>query len=677
MQGFFYTFPETDEFRTHDLYKPHPTLPHHWMHNGRADNVIVFSNGEKLNPVTTEGIVQGHPQVKGALVVGSKRFQPGLLIEPFSHPQNQEEENQLLDQVWPYVEKANAEAVAHGRISRDFIAVAEKSFLRTAKGTLQRPATLVHLADEIEELYARAETASSLHAEVLDLNPETLSESLLKFVATHVRTSGLDVDSNFFSFGMDSLQVMNLSRRLRASCEATGLANLAASLIPRAIYDNPTPRRLSEFMLSVIGGESSGIPQKENDDEREIQVMETLYRRYTENLIQSKGPRPSASGRGQIVLLTGSTGTLGSHLLDQLVRSDAVDKIICLNRALDGGAKQQSKSMKDRGLASHYAEKAEFHHMDVSEAKLGLPDEVYERLLEEADSIIHNGWAVNFNHTTETFEPHLRGVRSLCDLAAQATKRVAMLFVSSRGSVSRWDPRNGPVPEVRQEDKMLPSTGYGRSKMLASHILDDAGKAGGFPAASILVGQIAGPKSADGGSWNRAEWVPSLIASSVHLSALPGDLGRANLVYWMPVETAAAVVLEVAGLDDGRGEVDPASGFFNCVNPAVCTWQDLVPAMQEFYGDRIQHIVSPEEWIDRLRQSQVADNDGAGTTNPALKLIDSYRPMLLGDGSGDGEESAGSFVFDVTRTKGRSQTMRDMGPITPELMALWCQQWAY
>lgn len=74
LQGFFYTFPNDDEYQTKDLYKPHPSLPNHWMYYGRAENIIVFSNGEKLNPITIEEIVEGHPQVKGALVVGSNKW---------------------------------------------------------------------------------------------------------------------------------------------------------------------------------------------------------------------------------------------------------------------------------------------------------------------------------------------------------------------------------------------------------------------------------------------------------------------------------------------------------------------------------------------------------------------------------------------------------------------------
>lgn len=74
LQGFFYTFPRDKEYFTKDLYKAHPSLPDHWIYQGRADNIIVFSNGEKLNPVTIEEIVDDHPQVTGAVVFGSNKL---------------------------------------------------------------------------------------------------------------------------------------------------------------------------------------------------------------------------------------------------------------------------------------------------------------------------------------------------------------------------------------------------------------------------------------------------------------------------------------------------------------------------------------------------------------------------------------------------------------------------
>lgn len=155
LQGVFYTFPELNEYRTKDLYRPHPTLPDHWAYYGRADNLIVFSNGEKLNPVTIEGTIQDHPLVKGALVVGSERSQAALLLEPFENPKDGNGVRDFLDKVWPWVEKANRETVAHGRISRHLIILTapDKPFHRAGKGTVQRAATVESYAGEIDRLY--------------------------------------------------------------------------------------------------------------------------------------------------------------------------------------------------------------------------------------------------------------------------------------------------------------------------------------------------------------------------------------------------------------------------------------------------------------------------------------------------------------------------------------------
>jgi hypothetical protein len=47
----FDVFPDILEFRTKDLYSPHPTALGWWKHRGRADYLIALSNGEKINPI--------------------------------------------------------------------------------------------------------------------------------------------------------------------------------------------------------------------------------------------------------------------------------------------------------------------------------------------------------------------------------------------------------------------------------------------------------------------------------------------------------------------------------------------------------------------------------------------------------------------------------------------------
>ncbi|KAK7994340.1 thioester reductase domain-containing protein [Apiospora marii] len=676
IQGFFYTFPDEKEVSTKDLYSPHPKLPHHWLHRGRADDIIVFSNGEKLNPVTIEGIVEDHPQVKGVLVVGAMRFQPALILEPVTQPKSDEERHRLLESVWARVEQANKQSVAHGRIDRDHIMVAspDKPFLRAGKGTIQRAVTVKLYKDEVDRLYEKAEQASNASAPHLDIDSEdTLAGSIAEMFRSHVGAARLEPDTDFFSAGIDSMQVIKASRLLRAGLAVALDHDVAASaLTTRVVYSNPSPRMLSRYIMRnvVEVGGSNGVNGAASPEEQHQRDMKALWDKYTQNLIRASMAftRPEASDKDQTVLLTGSTGMLGSYMLDIMAHSPRVRKIICLNRPDDGGAEKQAAAMKERGLDASYVDKVEFLKIDASQPKLGLNEEVYNRLLQETDRVVLNAWPVNFNMPVNSFEPHIRGVRHWADFAASAKRRVAIVFVSSVGTVDGWKGQSDSVPERRFEDMSFAQGGYGASKMVASLVLEDASMKGDFPAASIRVAQIAGPER-DAGVWNRHEWLPSIVASSLYLKALPTDLGGAvDRLDWTPVERIANLVLEVDGITQ---QVTPLSisGYYHGANPSTTSWKKLSQAVLDFYGqERLPEAVSFEEWIRRLEKTQNEATSNLGK-NPGLKLLDSYRAMAQG--------GVASTVLDMKRTVGQSPTMRESRAVTPGLMGQWCKHWGF
>ncbi|KAI0799951.1 hypothetical protein GGR55DRAFT_692576 [Xylaria sp. FL0064] len=600
LQGFFYIFPEVNEFSTKDLYKRHPTLPDFWIYQGRTGNVIVFSNGEKLSPMTIEEIIQDYPDVQGALVIGSDKFQAGLLLEPVNHLQDEKDKRTFIDSVWPYVEKANSQTVAHGQISRELITIASpgKPFARSGKGTIQRGSTIQLYAEEIEYVYTEAESGSHLSVTKFDQSSEeSLTASILQLFKSIRGKAELGPDTDFFTAGIDSLQVMNASRSLHA-----GLGVNSTVLSPRFIYRNFTPRWLAQYILHAFT--SNGAHMNNKDKDYDIGVAKILYDKYTKDLIAGKAGRPAAPNHEQTIMLTGSTGGLGSYLLDQLVRNPAIKKI-----------------RNDRGLTwdSEHTRKIEYLHADLSKDKLGLSHDTYKALLQKTHRIIHNPWPINFNISTETFEPQLRGVRHLAGFAAEAEHRVAVVFISFIGTVHNWDMSRGSVPEERMEDWSLPSNSYGLSKMAGSLILDDAAAAGDFPAASIRVGQIAGPE-AEVGIWNKHEWFPSIIASSLYMGVLPRDLGSNNRIDWVPVERVARLVLDVVGAaPDQRTEAKETKGYFHAVNPSATTWGQIAPFVQQYYGSRIKQLVSWQEWVDKLENSGSTDEKQLAA-NPGLKL---------------------------------------------------------
>ena len=130
-QPVFENFPHLNHWRTKDLFQKHPIKPDLWLFKGRRDDTIVLSNAEKFNPVSMEGFILGHEAVKGVLVVGTGKFQCALIIEPKSH----DCDNNVVGDVWPVIEKANAEAPNYAQIDRRLIMMSkpEKPFHRAGK----------------------------------------------------------------------------------------------------------------------------------------------------------------------------------------------------------------------------------------------------------------------------------------------------------------------------------------------------------------------------------------------------------------------------------------------------------------------------------------------------------------------------------------------------------------
>ena len=156
-QGVFCTFPEKDVFNTSDLFRQHPQKANKWAFNARSDDIIAFTTAEKLNPITMEGIISTNPYVKSALIGGQGQFQASLLIEPRICPETKEEEEQLMQKIWPSVLKANQSCPAHGKIMKGFVIFTGKNnpLPRAGKDTVQRQGALKLYEEEFKALYSK------------------------------------------------------------------------------------------------------------------------------------------------------------------------------------------------------------------------------------------------------------------------------------------------------------------------------------------------------------------------------------------------------------------------------------------------------------------------------------------------------------------------------------------
>lgn len=246
-QGVFYTFPELSEYPMKDLFSKHPTKPDLWLYEGRADDVIVFSNGEKFNPVRMEKIISTHPAVKSALVVGHGRSQSALLVELVDGQLSQY--GGSTDLIWPVVQEANARSSAQGRLAKDLVmyTVPQKPMLKTSKGTVQRKKTTYLYREETNGLRSAFASANSCRNSKVStpIDPEDVSTLLSGLIVNMLGANELDNDCDLFEAGLDSVQVITLAKQLNSAFSKPGHEYHAVS--PKTIYANPSVRMLVSF----------------------------------------------------------------------------------------------------------------------------------------------------------------------------------------------------------------------------------------------------------------------------------------------------------------------------------------------------------------------------------------------------------------------------------------------
>lgn len=671
-QGIFCTFPELSEYPMQDLYSKHPSKPGLWRYRGRADDIIVFGNGEKMNPVAMESLIESHEIVKSALVIGQGRFQSALLIEPTSNISSPEEKDAASNSLSEIVAKANSESVAHGKLSRDLIIFTspDKPMLRAGKGSVQRKLTLKLYEEEIDRLYDSLDVRDNASATLSWNSFESICSSLAALITA---TTSFELDnheSDFFGNGIDSLQVVNIVRAVNAAQNKT-------KITVKTVYANPTIAKLAQAFQPV------GMSETLNCEAKNHLVRIQDIMRLISSDLPVTARHPTRSKSLFTVVLTGSTGSLGSFLLLDLLRNPKVAKIYCLNRSADA-QESQAKFLNERGLPiDTLREKVEFLHSNFAASHLGLTLAKYSELLQRTTHIVHSSWEVDFNLTFDYFvDTHVRGVRRLIDFSAHSLRDARIFFISSRGTVSQWTTKHASrVPEEILHDWDVPEPiGYAQSKYAAERLLDDAREVAGINCAVCRVGQIAGPVL-ENGVWNKQEWLPSLIASSNYLGKLPSSLGPFDVVDWIPVDLLSKIILDLLfnTFNDlsskplsinGTSLLDktPESGsttVFHAVNPFTISWSDLVPAVRAYMNDSVE-VVTLEEWADALKSSLEETNEVQ--YNPAVKLSDFFLAM---------KEGSVRPLLDTTFTIQRSPTMAALKPVTATWMQTWMRQWGY
>ncbi|KAL1970082.1 hypothetical protein VTN77DRAFT_6487 [Rasamsonia byssochlamydoides] len=623
-------------YATKDLFMKHPTMEA-YKYYARLDDTIVLVNGEKVNPLEMEGAIRQDAAVSEAIVFGAGKAKIGMMIV-LSAEGAALSTDQLIDQIWPRVEKAQTAMPAYGRLSRDMIKIlpADTQYPRTDKGTIIRQAFYRQFGQLIEEAYAEKTDEEAL----------SLSESELKsFLKEQLRDilppkaySALTDDADFFNLGMDSLQATQLRsilvRRIDTNGQTLGL-NVA--------FDYPTINALAHHLYSLRSGAASSVDSVED-------VMRRLIAKYGE--FQQHTPLPNGLG-GRYIVVTGATGSLGSHIVAKLSSLLDVQKVYCLIRA---GSTIEAydrliRSMRERQVYETLPSSARSKLIALpsvfSHPTLGLDAQTYNLIASEITDLIHCAWSVNFNLQLTSFEKdNIAGLKNLIDLClkAQRPAPASFNFCSSVSTVVNTE--GDEILEALPERlKYAQGMGYAQSKLIGENICLRAAEQTGLRARVLRIGQVIG--DTQHGIWNSTEAIPLMLQSAITIGALPrlDEWHR-----WLPVDVVADIVIE-ASLSTKR------SGVLNIVNHHAFHWtKDLIPLLHNAGLDFIE--LDQREWLRQLRAS---NPDPA--INPPIKLVEFFASKY------DTDAPRRSFKWHTDEARRYSAALADARPLDQGLVS--------
>ncbi|PHH63979.1 hypothetical protein CDD82_1811 [Ophiocordyceps australis] len=272
-----------------------------------------------------------------------------------------------------------------------------------------------------------------------------------------VAASLADRDFDLVAAGMDSIQVMTLSKWL----QHTYKAHLAVETLMR-------PGLTITALAGLVAACQAGQPP-EPDHVDLLSRVDALCSRFTHDA----PPRTLALGRVASVLLTGATGFLGIEILHQLLSTHAAHVIVHVRAASahDGRQRIVDAATQAQWWCSSFHSRLEVWPGDLSSPQLGLDADSWARLVGHSqprvDAVIHNGAAVQWNRSYRSLEAaNTTSTVHLLQALAEREAPARFVYVSGGQMLS---------PAADDDERMAHAaahaTGYAQSKLVSELVV--------------------------------------------------------------------------------------------------------------------------------------------------------------------------------------------------------------
>ena len=291
------------------------------------------------------------------------------------------------------------------------------------------------------------------------------------------------------------------------------------------------------------------------------------------------------------ILLTGATGFLGSHLLQELIESTDA-RIYCLvrSRKKTNGMGRIKKVLEGYGLwKDEFSEKIIPVEGDIRREGLGLSDLWYEKLSRETGSIYHTAATVNWVFPYKGLrESNVMGTERMLRLACENIPKT-FNFISSIGVCYA---STGPSL-VTEKETMVPflrdiPLAYAQTKCVSEALVRQAAERGLF-VNIFRPGLISG--SSRSGNSNPDDIFSRVLKACIEMKCAP-DLDW--ILDYCPVDFVADTVARFSRDNGSRSKT------FHLLNGKSSHWRECILWLN-FNGYPVQ-LVSYEGWLDRLRK---------------------------------------------------------------------------
>jgi amino acid adenylation domain-containing protein/thioester reductase-like protein len=508
---------------------------------GRRDDQVKI-RGFRVVPLEIEQCLRSSGLFRQVAVVidGDRRIfsfvaqpEPGATLAGLKHHAQQRLPTYMHPEVW--TELPTMPRTRHGKIDRQALLAIPKRLPPHSAGNCAQTPLQTRLV--------------ALWSELLDVPGENFC-----------------IDESFFNLGGHSILLSTLLLRVR---EAFG-----RSLSLSRFFEAPTIRTLAVLMEDgALPDAPSGQMEKDASQALNVEILHA-----------------DCAGDPRKVIVTGANSFVGVHLVEALLAGGA-QAVACLVREQPGhsAAARFAEALREYRLAHLDLSRVQVYAADISQPRLGLACDVYERLARTHGVLVHNAARVNhvMDYATlarDNVDPVLECLR-LCETHCKKVFN----FVSTLSACSHIDAQ-GNILETHAV-ATLPlylKNGYNLSKWVAERLLGRAAEQGAW-VNIYRPGNIAF-NSRSGVCQPQNNRLMMMLKGSLQLGLAPRLEVNFDL---MPVDFFARFV----AFHCGRWAA--GRNVFNLHNPQPLSWEHYLDAFSQA-GHRFERV-SVARWQNALR----------------------------------------------------------------------------